>query len=156
MQWNDIISEGFLNEHLLKVRSSCLEVFCEKGALRNFTNFTGKHLCQSLFLIKLQASDWGFSFIKKSLWHRCFPVNLAKILRTPFLTEYIRQLLLKSVKTACVCAVFPLFQILWSKYFFKNNGALSNSWSWKKRINSLLKIWNYLVSGGKEKQNFSG
>ena len=25
------------------------EVFCKKGVLRNFTKFTGKHLCQSLF-----------------------------------------------------------------------------------------------------------
>ena len=29
-------------------RSSFPEVFCEKGALRNFAKFTGKHLCQSL------------------------------------------------------------------------------------------------------------
>ena len=33
------------------------------------------------FLIKLQ-----------SLWHRCFPVNFAKFLRTPFFTEYLRWL----------------------------------------------------------------
>ena len=26
------------------------EVFCEKGVLRNFAKFTGKHLCQRLFL----------------------------------------------------------------------------------------------------------
>ena len=30
-------------------------VFCKKVVLRNFAKFTGKHLCQSLFLIKLQA-----------------------------------------------------------------------------------------------------
>ena len=30
-----------------------LEVFCKKkGVLRNFTNFTAKHLCQSLFIKK--------------------------------------------------------------------------------------------------------
>ena len=29
--------------------SSRPEVFCKKGALRNFTKFTGKHLCQGLF-----------------------------------------------------------------------------------------------------------
>ena len=27
----------------------------KKGVLKNFTKFTGKHLCQSLFLIRLQA-----------------------------------------------------------------------------------------------------
>ena len=29
------------------------EVFCQKGVLRNFAKFTGKHLCQSLFFTKL-------------------------------------------------------------------------------------------------------
>ena len=32
-----------------------LDMFCRKGALKNFANFTGKHACRSLFLIKLQA-----------------------------------------------------------------------------------------------------
>ena len=32
---------------------------------------------------------------KKRFWHRCFPVNFAKFLRTPFLTEHPRWLLLK-------------------------------------------------------------
>ena len=31
------------------LRSSHQAVFCEKGVLRNFTKFTGKHLCESLF-----------------------------------------------------------------------------------------------------------
>ena len=34
-------------------RSSCPEVFCKKDALRNFAKFTGKHLCQNLFFIKV-------------------------------------------------------------------------------------------------------
>ena len=46
------------------LRSSRPEVFCKKGVLRNFTKFTGKHLCQSLLF---------FTFF----------------LRTPFLTEHL-------------------------------------------------------------------
>ena len=34
-------------------RSSRPEMFCKKGVLRNFAKFTGKHLCQSLFLNKV-------------------------------------------------------------------------------------------------------
>ena len=34
-------------------RSSCPDVFREKGILRNFTKFTGKHLCQSLYFNKV-------------------------------------------------------------------------------------------------------
>ena len=47
-----------------------LEAFCKKGVLRNFSKFTGKHLSQSLFLIKLQAETCNF--IKKRLRHMCF------------------------------------------------------------------------------------
>ena len=32
-------------------RSSCPDVFCKEAVLRNVVKFTGKHLCQSLFLI---------------------------------------------------------------------------------------------------------
>ena len=44
----------------------------KRGVLRNFTKFTGKHLCQSFFL-------------NKRLWQRCFPENFSKFRRTPFL-----------------------------------------------------------------------
>ena len=38
-----------------RFRSSYAEVFCKKDALKFFAKFTGKHLCPSLFLIKLHA-----------------------------------------------------------------------------------------------------
>ena len=37
------------------------------------------------FLIKLQAA----TLLKKRLWHRCFPVNFVKFLRTPFFIEHL-------------------------------------------------------------------
>ena len=37
----------------------------------------------------------GTSF-KKTLWHRCFPLNFAKFLRTSFLIKHLRWLLLIS------------------------------------------------------------
>ena len=36
-------------------RSICSKMFFKIGSLKKFANFTGKHLCQSLILIKLQA-----------------------------------------------------------------------------------------------------
>ena len=39
--------------------------------LKNFAKFTGKHLARDFF---------NEVFFKKRLWHRCFPVNLAKLL----------------------------------------------------------------------------
>ena len=63
-----------------------------KGILRNLTKFTGKHLCQSIFLNKV-AGIRPATLLKKRPWHRCFPVNFVKFLRTPFFTEYLWILL---------------------------------------------------------------
>ena len=65
----------------------------KKGILINFTKFTGKHLCHSLFLNKV--SD--LNVIKKRFWHRCFPVHFVKFFREPFFIEHIRWLLLNRV-----------------------------------------------------------
>ena len=65
------------------------EVFCKKkGVPKKFTNFIRKHLCWSLFLIKLQA-------IKKKLQHRCFTMKFAKFLRTPMLKNICKIFSLK-------------------------------------------------------------
>ena len=59
------------------------EVFREKGILKNFTKFTGKHLCWSLFF-NIVAGLRPTILLKKRLQHRCFPVNFVKFSRTPF------------------------------------------------------------------------
>ena len=65
-------------------------MFYKKGVLKNSTIITGKHLCWSLFL-----PVWSpCNFIKKRLQRRCFPVNIANILRT-FLQNTSSRLLLE-------------------------------------------------------------
>ena len=71
-------------------RSSRPEVFCKKYVLKNFPKTTGKHLWQSLFFNKVGPAI----LLKKRLWYRCFPVNFAKILRTPFFMEHLWWLFL--------------------------------------------------------------
>ena len=68
-------------------------MFFKIGILKRFTKFTGKHLCQSLFFNKVTDLRPA-TLLKKRLWHKCFPVNLAKFLRTLFSLEYLRWLLL--------------------------------------------------------------
>ena len=79
-----------------KYRSSRPEVFCRRGILRNFAKFTGKNLCQSLFFNKV-ADLRPATLLKKKLWHRCFPADFAKFLRTPICTEHLQWLLLKFI-----------------------------------------------------------
>ena len=55
--WSD--SRSFPRFWLLNgwLRSSRSQMFFKKGVLKNFANITEKHLCWSLFLIKLQSWD---------------------------------------------------------------------------------------------------
>ena len=78
---------------LSRFRNTRPDVFCKKGVLRNFAKITGKHLCPSVFFNKV-AGLRPASFLKKRLWHRCFPVNFVNFLRTPFLIEHLWWLLL--------------------------------------------------------------
>ena len=61
------------------IRSSHPEVFCKKGALKNFTKFTAKNTFARVSFLA--------SLLKKILWKRCFPVNFANFLRTSFSTD---------------------------------------------------------------------
>ena len=69
----------------------------KKGALKNYSKFTGKHLCQSLFANKVPRLIPA-TLLTKALWHRCFPVNFVNILRTTFLQNTSVRLLLKHQK----------------------------------------------------------
>ena len=70
------------------------EVFCKKGVHENFAKFTGKHQCQSLFLIKLDAK--ASNFIKKETLTQLFSSEFCEIFRTtpvaaPVTTEAVVQ-----------------------------------------------------------------
>ena len=82
------------------------------------------------FLIKLQALSFSrpssnflkpATLLKKRLWHRCFPVNFAKFLRTPFVQSTSGWLLLvfillrlgkTSKKQDCKLITLPLLLIV--------------------------------------------
>ena len=141
---------------MLKVRSSRSKVFCKKGVFKKFRKITSKTpVPESLFQHSCRAQ--AYNFIKKEFLAQVFSMNFAKFLRTPFLTEYIWRLLLKSVKTACVGNVF-LFHYF--KYYgqniFSRTTVLYLTAKVERKEWTLFKTWNYLVSERKEKQNFSG
>ena len=81
----DMLYKVYMDKYLASTQKQS-EVFCKKGILRNFAKFTGKHPA---------------TLLKKRLWHRCFPVNFAKFLRVPLLTEHLR---------CCFCPQFEFFK----------------------------------------------
>ena len=68
----------------------------KKGILRNFAKFTGNTCARVSFFNKV-AGLGPATLLKKRSWHRCFPVNFAKLLRTPFLQNTSGLLLLHSM-----------------------------------------------------------
>ena len=57
-------------------------MFCKKGAVGNFTKFTGKHLCQSLFFNKV--ADLVCNFMKKETLAQVFSCEFCKISMNTF------------------------------------------------------------------------
>ena len=88
--WNEITKKSSIKEDTRKVenckanhildRTSHGRCSVREDVLRNFAKFTGKHLCQGLFVSGPKACN----FIKKRLWHRYVRANFAKFLRTSF------------------------------------------------------------------------
>ena len=79
------------------------------------------------FLIK--CGPRPVTLFRKRLWHRYFPVNLEKFLRTPFFIEHLCWLLLKN-----------LWNIIWWSQFLQLNFIKD----FKSSFSSLLwnTIWN--------------
>ena len=101
------ISLGIVLSLLLLLRSSWPEMFCKKGVLRNFTKFTGKHLCQSSFLNKVADLKVAGTLAQ------VFSCEFCEISKTPFFTEQLWWLLLTSYLLLASCC-FLFFQIFMS------------------------------------------
>ena len=71
------------DSEIVEIPVAAIAGYYKKG-LKDFTKFTGKHLCQSPFFNKV-AGLRPATLLKKRLWQRYFPVNFAKFLRTTFL-----------------------------------------------------------------------
>ena len=70
-----------IKTHWVRTRSTRPDVFCKVGVLRNFSKFTGKHLCQGFFFNKVAGlRPKACNFIKREtlaqvlfceLWEIC-------------------------------------------------------------------------------------
>ena len=82
-----IFKNIFSTEHLRATASvdkavSHPEEFCKKGVLQNFAKFTGKQLCQSIFLNKVAGLAWNF--VKKENLAQVFPCEFCEISKNTF------------------------------------------------------------------------
>ena len=157
--WNSLnfkVSQyGYITEnewtHLTHIRSSRPELYCKKRVLRNFAKFTGKHLCKSIFFNTVAVLKPATLF-KKRLWHRCFPVNFTKFLRTPFLQnttggsfcQIFLYFVFRSIFNLLLKKPWQVEPNIWSKILWEKNLSLTSSmviiftrkWNWTKYLDN--------------------
>ena len=61
-----------------------------KNLLLEITQNSQENICARVCFFDINTGLRTATLLKKRLWHRCFPVNFAKFLRTPFLTKLLR------------------------------------------------------------------
>ena len=117
---------------------SRLEVFCEKGAIRNLTKFTGKLLCQSLFFNKVaglrhkKETLAQFCEISKNTFFKRTPLVAASVFDVfiQFLRVHQYLLLLRGLKVlshSATCKVTRT-QSFYTRYRFRFTCDKSNSY----------------------------
>ena len=106
LPFSNIFINGRFLFHDFCIRSSRPEKFCKKGVLRNFTKFTGKLLCQSLFLLKLQAQACNFN--KKETLAQVFSCGFCEISKNTILhrtslmaASVVFQAIMLAIKNLC-------------------------------------------------------
>ena len=112
------------------------EVFYKKSVPKNFPIFTGKHLCWSLFLIKLQA--WRI-FANSYFCHQKHPSrgflvkrcseNMQKIYRKIPMPKCDFNKVAKQFRRACSVKLLYIFRIP----FYKNT-----SWGLLRNLNKII------------------
>ena len=146
-----------------KMASSIFIIMWEAAVQRCFVKKVFLEISQSSqentysrvsFLIPLQASlstplktkesIWSKerpkALLKKRLWHRCFPVNFVKLLRTPFYIEHLWCLLLK-MWVFYVRVFSGQISVGWKSIFFSLDflNVVLIVWSWCVKLNGCVK-----------------
>ena len=106
-------------------RSSRSQMFFKIDFLRNFAIFTEKHLRVSLFLIKQTCN-----FIKKRFQYKCFPVNIAKFLRTTFSITNLWWLFLHCTALFIYATITCIIKVHWEKIKRK----LLHRWKFDRKV----------------------
>ena len=91
-------------------------MFYKKDVLRNFAKFTGKHLCQRLFLNKVAGlRPKACNFIKKKFLAQVFSCEFCEISKNTF----FHRTPLVDASERCRSFSYFLLQLFFSQYCYK-------------------------------------
>ena len=109
---------------------------------------TSENLIETSTLI-CKVSQWtGFctmmlvTLLKKRFWHRCFPLNFVKFLRTRFFVEHLRWLLLIFLKRNLdLCSKFGKLMIV---EYLNAELNMENAWDFFVKIKQSYQSTGFL------------
>ena len=85
LKWSDSSHVNPENKQKLFIQSSHRMCSIEKGVLKNFAKFTGKHLCQILFFSKV------CNYITKEILAQVFSCEFCQIFKNTFFIENLQM-----------------------------------------------------------------
>ena len=125
---NKVCKYNYFWMELRRFKSNLPEVLCKKGAFKNFSKFTGTHLCQSLFFNEI-AGLRPATLLKVRL-AQAFSSEFCGTLRTSFSLKSLWWLLLYVIINPFQVSV-PLLYPLETRVFLKTfaRGIEMEHWS---------------------------
>ena len=94
-------------------------MFYKKSVLKNFANFTGKHLCWSLFLINLQ--DLDLQLYWKETLTQVFSSEISEIFKYTYFKEHLRVNVFTNIKMERINCFNNIFHWIFCTHSSDNN-----------------------------------
>ena len=110
---------GYVHKCKAKSPEQPQQVFYQKKEFLEISQNPQESTCASLFLNKVAGLRFAILF-KKRLWHRCFPVNFAEFLGTPFFIEHL-QTTSPGSSNSWFFQLFPSKQTHFQSRQYRNN-----------------------------------
>ena len=102
-----------MQKFVVEAKEAVVQKCSVKKVFLEISEHSQENTCARVSFFNKVAGLKPATLLKKRLWHRCFPMNAVKFLRTPFHIEHLWWLLLKRsyICYHIICVTVPLKKI---------------------------------------------
>ena len=102
-----------MQKFVVEAKEAVVQKCSVKKVFLEISEHSQENTCARVSFFNKIAGLKPATLLKKRLWHRCFPMNAVKFLRTPFHIEHLWWLLLKRsyICYHIICVTVPLKKI---------------------------------------------
>ena len=102
-----------MQKFVVEAKEAVVQKCSVKKVFLEISEHSQESTCARVSFFNKVAGLKPATLLKRRLWHRCFPMNAVKFLRTPFHIEHLWWLLLKRsyICYHIICVTVPLKKI---------------------------------------------